>query len=60
MLKYSEKPVLVADHTKIGRSGSIKYANIEDFDTIITDDKIDPQNVSFLEGRDINMRRVKV
>ena len=37
MMAHAEIPILVADHSKIGRMGSIKYARVDDFKLLITD-----------------------
>jgi len=58
MMAHAGTSILVADHTKIGRSGSIRYAEVEDFDLLITDDGIPAENLPFLERLQIEVRRV--
>ena len=58
MMKYAEKPVLVSDHTKIGLVGSIKYANLEEFDIFITDNQIASEDVTNFKSRGVNLEVV--
>lgn len=58
MMKYSENPVLVSDHTKIGLVGSIKYSNLEEFHTFITDSNIPADVANTFESRGINIKKV--
>lgn len=41
MMRFSQNSILVTDHTKFGKTGPFKYADISDFDAIIVDDAID-------------------
>jgi DeoR/GlpR family transcriptional regulator of sugar metabolism len=38
MMAHADTAVLVADHSKVGRVGAIKYAEAKDFNLLITDD----------------------
>lgn len=58
MMAHAEKSVLVADHTKIGRAGSIKYAEVEDFDLLITDGGIPEESISALRQLKIEVKQV--
>ena len=57
MMAHAETSVLVADHSKIGRVGSIKYAQVNEFDLLITDAGFDQyQHDAILKhGLDITM-----
>lgn len=40
MMKYAQKTIVLADASKFGRNGLAKICDVEDVDTIITDDKV--------------------
>lgn len=58
MMRYSEKSVLVADHSKFGKVSSIKYADISDFDTLIVDSGISEDELNSYKSNGLTIHRV--
>jgi DeoR family transcriptional regulator, fructose operon transcriptional repressor len=58
MMRFAEKKILVSDHSKIGRMGSIKYANISDFDMLITDSGATNEEWDRLQNSGLTIRSV--
>jgi DeoR/GlpR family transcriptional regulator of sugar metabolism len=58
MMKHAENSILVTDYTKFSKSGSIKYASVEDFDLIITDKKLASEDFNNIKLHNIQIRRV--
>jgi DeoR/GlpR family transcriptional regulator of sugar metabolism len=50
-LRNCTRSVLLVDHAKFGRPAPHVLCGIEDFDTVITDDGIDPDDLSDLRAR---------
>jgi len=55
MVKYCERAIVVADHTKIGKRGATKYADIEDIDTLITDKSISAVDIARFEKKGLKV-----
>lgn len=51
MLEIADKSVLVVTHDKIGRTSLAQFAELGEIDTIITDDKADPEYLDRLRAR---------
>ncbi len=58
MMAHAESPVLVADHTKIGRIGAIRYAEVLDFRLLITDKGIGSTEQASLQEKGIHITAV--
>jgi len=58
MMQNSSQCVLVTDHTKFGKVGSIKYASIDIFQMIITDSKAADNDVRIFEEQGLIIKRV--
>jgi DeoR/GlpR family transcriptional regulator of sugar metabolism len=48
--------ILLVDHAKIGRQAAHMLCRIDEFDIVITDDKIDPQDLDDLRARCANVQ----
>lgn len=53
MIDASRKKYLVADHTKFGKEYLMMFSKAEQFDGIITDDKLDGETVEYYRSRSI-------
>jgi DeoR family fructose operon transcriptional repressor len=51
MIAASRRSIVVADHTKLGEDYFAKFADLEDIDTVITDDGADPELASLVEAK---------
>jgi DeoR family deoxyribose operon repressor len=54
-LESSQKKILLADYTKMGKAWYVEYAELSDFDILITDDKISTEHVRLLEDSGIEL-----
>ena len=59
MMARAETSVLVADHTKIGQVGSIKYAEVGDFDLLITDKDTGHEDFLALRQAEIEIKEAE-
>lgn len=55
MMRFSEKKYLVTDHTKFGKVGSIKYADITEFDGLFVDEGISPEYLNEYSSKGITI-----
>lgn len=55
MIDRSRKVVVVADHTKFGRDGMVKIANLDEIDVIVSDQDLPPQYRELLESRSVEL-----
>jgi DeoR/GlpR family transcriptional regulator of sugar metabolism len=58
MIRYAHRALVVADSTKIGRKGPIKYAEISAFEILITDNGISDNGRAELEAAGLRVRSV--
>ncbi len=58
MMKYAENSILVSDSSKFGKVGSVKYANINDFDGLIVDDGISDEDLKEYRTNGLTIYRV--
>ncbi len=58
MMQSAETTILVADHTKVGKVGPIKYAEINDFDYFITDKGISDMDYKSLRATGLQVIKV--
>ena len=54
-LESSHQKILLADSTKMDKAWRVKYAELSNFDTLITDDKISEENVRMLEDSGVKL-----
>ena len=54
-LESSLKKILLADSTKMGKAWYVKYAELSDFDTLITDDKISAEHIKMIEDSGVEL-----
>jgi DeoR family fructose operon transcriptional repressor len=55
MLSCAERVVVLADHTKLGRTALTRIATLDVIDALITDDMADPQMLEALRRREIQV-----
>lgn len=61
MVRIGDEIILLADHSKLGKSSFIKYADLSQMDVLFTDDGADPRVVEQLRAEDgIEVEIVKV
>ncbi|TQN31195.1 DeoR family transcriptional regulator [Haloactinospora alba] len=58
LLRIASKSVLTVDSTKYGKFGTFRVANLEEFDLIITDDRLSQSAAEAIQSRDIQLRTV--
>src|SRR5690625_3032541 len=58
LLRIASKSVLVVDSTKYGKFGTFRVASLEEFDLIITDDRLPASAVQELSERDVRFELV--
>ncbi|HEY5224409.1 MAG TPA: DeoR/GlpR family DNA-binding transcription regulator [Microbacteriaceae bacterium] len=49
-MKQSRHRILIGDHSKVGADSFIRYADLTEFDSFITDDGVDPERADALTG----------
>lgn len=54
-ISRSERRILLADSTKFGKAWYAKYAQLDDFDTIITDSGLEVEQKKEIESRNIDI-----
>jgi DeoR family deoxyribose operon repressor len=54
-LDSSVERILLADSSKFGKVNSCFFADLEEFNTIVTDSGLSPENIHLLEGRGIKV-----
>lgn len=57
MLKAADKVIVLADHSKLGKTALSRICPIDAVDTLITDEKASPELISQLEAAGINILR---
>jgi DeoR family transcriptional regulator, fructose operon transcriptional repressor len=57
MIGAARRTVLLADHTKVGNDHLIRFADLHEVDTLITDTGLDPESVSELERDGVQVVR---
>jgi DeoR family transcriptional regulator, fructose operon transcriptional repressor len=57
MIASARRTVLVADHTKVGNDHLIRFAELDDVDTFITDPGLDPELAGELDATGLRMVR---
>lgn len=55
MIEIANKLIIVADHTKFGRSAMIPVAQLEAADTVVSDCELAPEYVDLLRSKDIEV-----
>lgn len=55
MVERSARVVLVADHTKLTEQSVVRFANLEDIDTFVTDQEPDETEQKSLENADVTV-----
>lgn len=60
LLRIASKSVLTVDSTKYGKFGTFRVASLEEFDLIITDDRLPRSAVDDLAERDVRLNLVEV
>jgi DeoR/GlpR family transcriptional regulator of sugar metabolism len=55
MASNARKIIVVADHTKVGRSGAARYASLDQIDMIITDRKAKREDVAQLRRQNVDV-----
>lgn len=60
VLRIASKSVLVVDSTKYGKFGTFRVARLEEFDLIITDDRLPASATAALGERRVRLRTVPV
>jgi DeoR family fructose operon transcriptional repressor len=55
MIEIASKLIIVADHTKFGRSAMIPVAQLEAADTVVSDGELAPEYVDLLRSKDIEV-----
>jgi DeoR family fructose operon transcriptional repressor len=55
MIEIASKVIIVADHTKFGRSAMIPVAQLEAADTVVSDSDLAPEYVELLRSRGIEV-----
>ena len=58
MMRYSENSILVSDNSKFGKVGSVKYANISDFDRVIVDNGISDDDLKPYKSNGLTIHRI--
>ena len=56
--KEDKNSILVADSTKFGKIGPVKYANISDFDRLIVDDGLSADDLREYKSNGVTIHRV--
>ncbi|MEE8601240.1 DeoR/GlpR family DNA-binding transcription regulator [Euzebya tangerina] len=57
MVRAARRVVLLADHTKLGNDNLVRFAEISDIDTLITDSGADGRLISQIEQADVEVIR---
>ena len=55
MIEIANKLIIVADHTKFGRSAMIPVAQLEAADTVVSDGELAPEYIDLLRSKDIEV-----
>jgi DeoR family transcriptional regulator, fructose operon transcriptional repressor len=55
MIEIANKVIIVADHTKFGRSAMIPVARLEEADVVVSDSGLAPEFVEMLRGKGIEV-----
>jgi DeoR family fructose operon transcriptional repressor len=55
MVERSTRVVLVADHTKLGEQSVVRFADLEDIDTFVTDQELGEAEQKSLENADVSV-----
>lgn len=55
MISAAQSVILVADHTKLGKYATYKVAPLEAIDTLVTDDKADPEILDALKAAGVEV-----
>ncbi len=55
MVEAADRPVLLADHTKFGQEHFVRFAEVEDFDAVITDAGVDQHDLLPFELADVQV-----
>lgn len=55
MIERSKRVVLVADHTKLGERSVVRFADLEDIDTFVVDQKLGETEQKSLEDADVTV-----
>jgi DeoR/GlpR family transcriptional regulator of sugar metabolism len=58
MIASTEKSILVGDHTKIGKIGPFKYADLNEFDLFITDKNISENDFNNIQSSGLKIKKV--
>lgn len=57
MIRAARRVVLLADHTKVGNDSVVRFAELADVDTLITDDGLAPELAEELTGTGVRLVR---
>lgn len=60
MMESANRRILLADHTKFGRTAALKLADLSEFDLILTDDRTPPEALRSLEDSGVPFEVVTV
>lgn len=55
-MAHASRTVLMVDHAKFGRPAPHLLCRVDDFDVVITDDSIDPEDLAELRQHDVEVR----
>ena len=58
MASYARRVAVVADHSKLGVAGAVRYMPVERMDELITDDRADPAIIKALRRRGVHVTLV--
>lgn len=58
--KMADEVFLLADHTKFGVTTFVRFAEISEIDTVITDSAIDPEYLELLSANNVNVETAEV
>jgi DeoR family transcriptional regulator, fructose operon transcriptional repressor len=57
MIRSARRAVLLADHTKVGSDHLVKFADLEDIETFVTDAQLDPTGAEAFEAAGLTVIR---
>ncbi len=55
MVRTGQRVVALVDSSKIGRENTVRFAELEDIDALVTDSGISPEDIGALKERDIEV-----
>jgi DeoR/GlpR family transcriptional regulator of sugar metabolism len=60
MMSSADKKVLLVDRSKLGRRALYRVAAVEEFDSVVTDDSGEPQDLSHISDRGVPVTIARV